>query len=190
MLKFNNKVMKFGNYWGTSGSVTPPGPVFDEVTIGTQTWTAKNITMDDGEGGIYIHTLNYGQGDVVEYYYTQTAAKRIANKIDGWHLPDYVEMLEFINAITNEADIISTYGWSTGNGTNASGFNMFPAGYVYTYNDTLSATGSYTCLWDSSTNSDSGEFIYIGGTNMGKPSRGYREMDLYAHPLRLIKDAT
>lgn len=26
MLKFNNKVMKFGNYWGTSGPVTPPEP--------------------------------------------------------------------------------------------------------------------------------------------------------------------
>lgn len=28
MLKFNNKVMKFGNYWGTSGSVTPPVPSY------------------------------------------------------------------------------------------------------------------------------------------------------------------
>jgi len=26
MLKFNNKVMKFGNYWGTGGSVIPPEP--------------------------------------------------------------------------------------------------------------------------------------------------------------------
>lgn len=190
MMKFNGKVMKFGNYWGSGGSVTPPSPVIEEVTIGTQTWTAKNITLDDGEGGIYIHTVNYGQGDVVEYYYTQPAAKRIAGKIDGWHLPSYVEMLKFINDISSEADIISTYGWSTGNGTNASGFNMFPAGYVYTYNDTLNAVGRFTYLWNSSTNSGSGEAITIGGANMGKPERGYYEMNLYAYPLRLIKDVT
>lgn len=85
MLKFNNKVMKFGNYWGTIGSVISPGPVasyklyyemLTETTGPTKVITGINITeypylviMFDfkvsdypsgGAGGTYF---NFGSGD-------------------------------------------------------------------------------------------------------------------------------
>lgn len=54
MLKFNNKVMKFGNYWGTSGPVTPPAPViewdtWDRSTYDDTSWQSTLVT--DGTNG-------------------------------------------------------------------------------------------------------------------------------------------
>lgn len=100
-------------------------PGFDEVTIGTQTWMSKNLSINDGGTGIYTRTVNYGQGDVIEYYYTWAAATRIANSINGWHLPSLSEW----NALTNGTMLKSTYGWTEGNGTDDFGFSVFPAGY-------------------------------------------------------------
>lgn len=100
-------------------------PSFDEVTIGTQTWMSKNLSINDGGTGIYTRTVNYGQGDVIEYYYTWAAAIRIANSINGWHLPSLSEW----NALTNGTMLKSTYGWTEGNGTDDFGFSVFPAGY-------------------------------------------------------------
>ena len=115
-MKFNGKVMKFGNYWGTSGSVIPPAPVFDEVTIGTQTWMAKNLAIDDGGEGIFIfdnlsaNNVNFG----TQYYYTYDAAERIAASIEGWHLPSSNEwrnvLLAYVNYNTTTLKSIS--GWT------------------------------------------------------------------------------
>lgn len=54
MLKFNNKVMKFGNYWGTGGSVIPPEPViewdvWDRSTYNDTSWQSTLVT--DGTVG-------------------------------------------------------------------------------------------------------------------------------------------
>ncbi len=65
----NNKLVminnKFIQKYEAPDPPTPPGPTFDEVTIGNQTWMAKNLAIDDGQGGIYTHTMNYGQGEDV-----------------------------------------------------------------------------------------------------------------------------
>ena len=195
-MKFNGKVMKFGNYWGTSGSVTPPeppGPVKEEVTIGSYTWTAKNITIDDGEGGIYTHTVHYGRGDVVEYYYTWNAAKRIAGKVDGWHLPTHEEIwyLKAAGESTAAAALRSTYGWGYDEGTNTTGFTMFPAGYILPSDGTLNQLGNFAFIWVDRYQSsiDSAERLYIGRTNNGM-NTGWKEPNLYAYSLRLVKDAT
>lgn len=195
MLKFNNKVMKFGNYWGASGSVTPPeppGPVIEEVTIGSYTWTSKNIAIDDGEGGIYTHTVNYSQGDVVEYYYTWFAAKRIAGKVDGWHLPTDEEIW-YLKVAGNPAGaaLRSTYGWGYDNGTNTTGFNAFPAGYILPGDGTLNRLGNFAYIWIDSyqSSANSAERLYIGRTNVGVAT-GWDEPNVYAYSLRLVKDVT
>ena len=125
----------------------PPGPTFDEVTIGYQTWTSKNLSVDDGYGGIYTKTVNYGQGDVVEYYYTWEAAVRVAGAIDGWHLPSAAEWDTLNTTVGSSAGtkLKSTYGWSSGNGTDNYGFAVFPAGYRDS--SSFSAFGSYGIFW-------------------------------------------
>ena len=125
-------------------------PALDEVTIGTQTWKSKNLAIDDGQGGIYTHTVNYGQGNVVEYYYTWDAAVRVAASIPGWHLPTRSEWDTLITAAggasTGCIKLKSTYGWyDGGEGTDDYGFAVFPAGY--SRNGTLSTWGNYGYFW-------------------------------------------
>ena len=111
--------------------VTPP---FESVTIGTQTWTAKNLTIDDGGSGIYTNIRNYGHGDITEYYYTWEAAVRIVNNISGWHLPSMDEFDTLAAAVGGLSiagtKLKSTYGWEQPDeGTDDYGFTALPAGY-------------------------------------------------------------
>lgn len=127
---FNSKVLK--NIANDKWLIKKPLPT-DEVQIGNQIWKTKNLAIDDGQGGIYTQTVNYGQGDVVEYYYTRDAAVRIASSITGWHLPTAAEW-DTLAATVGGTSIVgtklkSTYGWAEGyNGTDDYGFAAFPAG--------------------------------------------------------------
>ena len=150
MLKFNNKVLNInGNWLNPSGS---PGPSFDSVTIGTQTWMTKNLNIDDGQGGVYIvenveaNGLNMGK----QYYYTIEAAIRIANSIPGWHLPSKEEFQTLASyvGINYASKLKSTSGWDNNrNGTDDYGFNGEPTGMMEI--DELKYNGiGFTC-WSS-----------------------------------------
>ena len=159
-------------------------PVLDEVTIGTQTWKSKNLAIDDGQGGIYTQTVNYGQGDVVEYYYTWDAAVRVAASISGWHLPTAAEWDTLAVTVGGTSiggtKLKSTYGWTEGNGTDDYGFAAFPAGYrnrsnfYYLY--------SYAWFW-TSTNYKA---RYLG---IGKSIDSYTGDSRDYMTIRLIKDS-
>lgn len=124
---------------------TPPVPVFDEVTIGSQTWMSKNLAIDDGGEGIYTQTVNYGQGDVVEYYYTWEAALRVAASIPGWHLPSYAEADTLKNYVSNSPNSLkATYGWTI-TGSDTYGFTALPAGYYN--NGTFKSFGTNAIFW-------------------------------------------
>lgn len=121
-------------YFGDNSSPVPPGPSFDTVTIGSQTWMSKNLTIDDGLGGIHNMSISYGSDWVREYYYTWEAAVRVAATVEGWHLPTPSEWEELANyvggASTAAKKLKSTYGWVLGGaGTDDYGFSVFPAGY-------------------------------------------------------------
>lgn len=170
---------------------TPPEPPIptDEVTIGTQTWKNVNLAIDDGQGGIYTQTVNYGQGDVTEYYYTWAAAVRVANSISGWHLPTGAEWDTLSNTVgssTAGTKLKSTYGWSSGNGTDDYGFAVFPAGYWYGGSITGLRDGGY--FWTStevSSNRASYRYFNTGATMNSNP----RDKTSYAFSVRLIKDS-
>lgn len=145
LIKLNNKVLKIFNKllgW------TSPYPSSDEVTIGTQIWKAKNLDIDDGGEGIYkvdnviINGINIG----TQYYYTWDAANRVAQTIDGWHLPSNDELMTLRNYLGETVAgklLKSIFGWNNdGNGTNEYGFNGEPVGFYepYSWSD---PTGSY-----------------------------------------------
>jgi len=197
MLIINNKALKITNKWlnpvagsGPTPGPTPPGPSFDEVTIGTQTWMAKNLAIDDGQGGIYTQTVNYGEGNVVEYYYTWDAAVRVAASIDGWHLPSTSEWDDLATAVGGSdiagTKLKSTTGWNSGNGDGSYGFAVFPAGRLYSgsfYNlgsgayfwpaDELSSSNAYYCYFST------GETMNLDDCNKS-----------FGYSVRLVKDAT
>lgn len=136
MFTKNGNILKINGDWiKPSSSPEPPGPSFDSVTIGTQTWMTKNLNIDDGQDGVYIvenveaNSLNMGK----QYYYTPEAAIRIANSIPGWHLPSKEEFQTLASYVgTNSASKLkSTSGWNNnGNGTDDYGFNGEPTGYL------------------------------------------------------------
>lgn len=179
-------------------SAAPPGPTFDYVTIGSQIWMSKNLAIDDGQGGIYTQTVNYGQGDVVEYYYIWDAAVRVAASISGWHLPSQTEW----NTLTTTAGgnsnagkkLKATYGWkySYAKGTDDFGFTALPASYWYNDSGTewkynSSAVGEGTTFWTSNSSSSSvayDRYIVTNASIYSDSSNKTRR----AYSVRLVKD--
>ncbi len=121
---------------GNPNVVTIQDKEYATMVIGDQTWTIENYS---GEGGIAYSGYNskpeYGR------YYTFQEVKAITLP-SGWRLPtqqDFIE-LAVASGITIENDralsetvraLTSTTNWLNINGTNASGFNAYPAGYSF-----------------------------------------------------------
>lgn len=184
---FNDKVLKnsVSGKWLTKKSAPA-----DEVKIGNQIWKTTNLAIDDGQGGIYTQTVNYGQGNVVEYYYTWDAAVRVASSITGWHLPTSSECNTLSNTIGGNLvagdKLKSTYGWQSGNGTDDYGFAVFPAGYESS--NSFGGFGNFAGFWTSTENGTNNAYYcyfdtnpYMSITNLNKT---------YGISVRLIKDAT
>lgn len=159
--------------------VPPPTPP-DEVIIGSATWKAQDLAVDDGGSGIYVRnnvTVN-GVNLGTKYYYTWDAARRVANNIEGWHLPTDEDASYFINYVYNSNPIDSenfgrktrtSSGWTNNmNGWGTFDFNSDPAGYLsgQTYNNmNLVLTGVDNDFWVNSSawhydEIDFGDFIY------------------------------
>lgn len=158
----------------------------DSVTIGSQTWLSKNLSIDDGGTGIYKQTVNYGQGDVEECYYTYNAALRIANAINGWHLPnstDWATLVAYASANSYAYRLKSTYGWTAGNGTDTYGFAAFPAGY---HGTNFTGTGTYVDYWQSANNTSTA--AYCRDLSTGNVMQTYSRAKSAGLVVRLIKD--
>jgi hypothetical protein len=195
---FDNKVLTHDNKWlKEAAAPVPPGPSFQEVTIGTQTWTAEDLRIDDGQGGI---TVTQSGG----YIYTPAAAARVANSISGWHLPSLSEFSTLASTVgeSNGTNLMLNGAW-WGDTTNSIGFNGVPL-------DNYSGdgyTGNIACymLVESGTptiDPDIGELWYNYGylqydydydwersltkVGTGPDMYGYSRADGF---LRLIKDS-
>lgn len=73
-------------------------PPYPATTISGQTWMAVNMSGDDGLGGISSYTWDNDWG--TQYYYTLSAAKRIAASMyPGWHVPTKDEWNQLSGAL-------------------------------------------------------------------------------------------
>ena len=149
-----------------SESFTDPrdGKSYDIVEIGSRTWMAENLDFET-EGGVCP------EGDArkcSEYgrLYTWTDAQKVCP--EGWRLPDSTDFATLV-ASAGGAEVAgqslkSTSGWfKKGNGSDALGFNAFPAGYrgaVYEGDGGALAGGSYDGIggyayfWSATTTPD------------------------------------
>lgn len=192
------------------------------VNINGAIWTSKNLEIDDGGEGIYkvdnvtnSEGINFG----TQYYYTRAAAKRIVDSIPGWSIPRrwYLnsdplywrrstwESLANHNVTGYPTVWKSTYGWYVGsnhyNGTNTTGFNALPIGYIHknTVVTELRGVGS-NCQWwsadgDGTVSVTEHEYIasyqyddaYISGDNGYHPNLVTNPNNPYAS-IRLVKD--
>ena len=162
--------------------------LFDSVTIGSQTWMSKNLDIDDGQGGIYTQTVNYGQGNVVEYYYNWNAAVRVSASISGWHLPTRAEWDTLASTVGSNpgTKLKSTYGWSSGNGTDDYGFSAFPAGRRNSSGSFISKL-SRAYFWTANENGSTFAYYRYFSTD-GSMSSDYSRKE-YSNSVRLVKDA-
>lgn len=183
----NNKLVKAGSKF--FGFVTePPKPdPFMPVQIGNQIWMSKNLAIDDGGSGISTQTVNYGNGDVVEYYYTWDAALRVAESVDGWHLPSYSEWNALASYVGSNPGqkLKSTTGWSSGNGTDEFGFKGLPAGV---YMPGYGSFGTKVGFWSSTGYPGVDAYAYYRYLSTSNSFVSDAYYKTYSFSVRLIKD--
>lgn len=159
------------------------------VTIGSQIWKSKNLDIDDGQGGIITQTVNYGKGNVTEYYYTWDAAARVASTVQGWHLPTTAEWDLLATTVGGSSTagtyLKSSYGWSSGNGTDDYGFCALPAG---TYLNSFGNFGTAAYFWTADQISATYGYNRYFGTNASMNSNTSLTKS-WKLSVRLIKDA-
>ena len=153
------------------------------VKIGDQIWMNNNLAIDDGGDGI---TINQETG---EHYYTWDAAKRVSEKIKGWHLPTIAEW-DFLAANAGGHEVCgtklkATSGWDyDGNGTDNFGFSALPAGY---YNGSFHALGSYANFWTATEYNSS--YAYYRYFYTGESMNSYDIYKSNQYSVRLVKDS-
>ena len=153
------------------------------VKIGDQIWMNKNLAIDDGGDGI---TINEETG---EHYYTWDAAKRVAEKIKGWHLPTIAEW-DFLAANAGGREVCgnklkAASGWDNdGNGTDDFGFSALPAGFYY---GSFISLGSRAYFWTATENYSSN--AYYRYFKSGASMNSYRYNKYYQYSVRLVKDS-
>jgi len=153
------------------------------VKIGDQIWMNKNLAIDDGGDGI---TINKETG---EHYYTWDAAKRVAEKIKGWHLPTIAEW-DFLAANAGGREFCGTKlkaasGWDDdGNGTDDFGFSALPAG---NYSGSFLNLGFIAYFWTATENYSS--YAYRRYFNTGASMSSDYNYKNYQYSVRLVKDS-
>ena len=146
--------------------VTIEGKQYPIVKIGNQLWTASNY---EGPGGVSYDALNtrpeYGK------YYLKTELDAIVLPA-GWRIPtleDYTHLAQSygIPVPSKLSDgeaikaLISTANWNNAKGTNTSGFNAYPANYIF--NDSNPVEGDIAEFWTADGETFS---IQEAGTNL------------------------
>ena len=153
------------------------GNTYPTVTIGTQTWMAKNLKVTHYPNGTAIPLVtdntdwaNLGDNDTDDafcYYennssseygalYTYAAALNACPA--GWHLPTDEEWTTLENYISNDGfdgnegtALKATSGWSSfGNGTDNYGFAALPGGYRSGISGLFGTVGTLGYWWSAS----------------------------------------
>ena len=153
------------------------------VKIGNQIWMNKNLAIDDGGDGIAINK------ETGEHYYTWDAAKRVAEKIKGWHLPTIAEW-DFLAANAGGHEVCgtklkATSGWDDdGNGTDDFGFSALPAG---NHEGVFNLLGSVAYFWTATERNSS--YAYNRLFDTGASMNSYSNNKYYQYSVRLVKDS-
>jgi len=186
------------------------GQTYPMVQIGTQTWMAKNLNhwYSAGDGvDTFGVCYNYSQDSCQKYgrLYTWAEAMQGASSSNaspsgvqgicpsGWHLPSEAEMATLQTYASgqqssNTAAVLMSSGtaWGTYAGTNTTGFNGLPAGYLYAPTSSFANIGGYTWWWTSSFDPSSGEAYNLGIQGSDQSIHMGEDLTANAHSVRCI----
>jgi len=170
--------------------VTIEGKEYPFVKIGNQLWTTSNY---EGPGGVSYDASNtrpeYGK------YYLKTELDAIVVPA-GWRIPtleDYSQLAQSygIPMPSKLSDgeaikaLISTANWNNAKGTNTSGFNAYPANYIF--NNSNPIEGDIAEFWTADGETFS---IQEAGTNLSslRISLYQSNHPSYRFNVRFLKD--
>jgi uncharacterized protein (TIGR02145 family) len=153
-------------------------------------FSAYNLTGTFGEsfpGNYWWYTYTINGLTLTAWYYTYNKAIRIADSIEGWHLPTLEEWKALFDYYGDAANIClkSTSGWNNGlNGLDTNNLHFYPVGWAST-RDHYDA-GSYCRYYTTSSYNSSQVYTpYIGTNGVVLSSHGSTE---WMYPVRLVKD--
>lgn len=198
---FENKSLKYNTDILTFDNLEVAWP--EQIQIGDQIWTTRNLAIDDGGEGIYTQIVTYdGITYQTEYYYTWDAAARVAASIDGWHLPtgeEWTAMGIYLGDVGNKLHDIglhAKYSWteltwyqSDNKFRNATGFTALPAGYIDLKNDNILVNFGKRAYWWTATPQGSTAHWYRYIHNKRGIQGNYGTNNWTGYSVRLIKDA-
>ena len=192
-LTHNGNLIQRGEYKFVYRNYDKPAPLFPSVQIGNQIWMSENLQVNDGDTGIKTvqSVIANGYEFGPQTYYSYDAAVRVANSIQGWHLPTLAEWNELRTYFNSQAsNARSTTGWDNDqNGTNTLGLNIQPVGRFNNINSPtqLVSLGSEANLWCYNVDNPSkgkGVSFYNWGIN----NWGLGWGNTHGSSVRLIKD--
>ncbi len=197
------------------GSFIYGGQTYKTVTIGTQTWMAKNLNYADStampnlKGNSWCYDNSADNCSKYGRLYTWTAAMNIASSYQdaeasavissthqgacpaGWHIPTYAEWTTLENAVGGEevagTVLKSTSGWNEGgNGTDVYGFSALPAGRR-NYNGDFYYVGNYASFWSATENgTDYAYYRYLNYYSENVFTYDYHKVNAFS--VRCLKD--
>ena len=145
------------------------------VKIGDTLWMAENLAYDDDGKGIFYNPKNK------QYYYTWSAAKRVAKKL-GWKLPSDEDW----NKACKECGDIKVNEWDDYEKCSLKEkLRIKLVGYCY--NGSYYNVGSNGYFWSVSEYSSSSAWYRYFGTS-ASVTRDY-DLKEYGYSLRLVKDS-
>jgi len=191
----------------------------NDVTIGTQTWALRNLSVTTYRNGDTIPQVtdntqweNLTTGAWC-YYYNDPSTEATYGRLYNWyaindsrgigpvgyHVPSDSEWTVLTNYLGGESIAggkmkeTGTTHWLSPNtsATNISGFTALPAGYRYLFGDQFGFIGQQAIFWSSTedTNNPGDFFIRDLEYNLNSVSR-FSVSKENGHSIRLIKDVT
>lgn len=114
---------------GDYGEIEYKGQKYRTVTIGDQEWMAENLNFEVSGSSCYRDSTKYC--DMRGRLYSWKAATTACP--EGWRLPDSTDWAVLFKSVGTDAatHLKATSGWDSnanGNGDDAVGFSVFPAG--------------------------------------------------------------
>lgn len=173
------------------------GKEYRTVTINGVTWLAENFAYDDGESNITTRILSDVNGyDLgTQYYYNLAAARRVANKVNGWHLASMNEWNSLVNYLAQEysnnnkqALLASTYAWNNNqHGVDLGRMTCLPCGWI---NSRPALEGQQARFWVSDTDRDRNFYIFYNELSSESVELGWEASKSYkiGMSIRLVKD--
>jgi len=197
-----------GNTSGSSASGTftdsRDGQSYKYVKIGSQTWMAQNLNYAGPSGSVGVcydnlssNCATYGRlytwSEVMNGSGSSTANPSGVQGIcpSGWHIPsdgEWSTLVQYVDSATSGTKLKSTSGWyNSGNGTNAYGFNVLPAGGRINLYGSFYDLGVDADFWSSSEDDASGawdRYFYYGYAGVYR----YSDSKSYGFSLRCAEN--